>query len=633
MAKKKIAVFSTGWAADILAQFMRGMYKELSPVDTDIYLFMNYATPGETEGNVRGELNIMRLPDLSTFDGAVVISNLLDYPEELNDIFDRCRKAGIPFVSHGLIVDGVHSVVTENDVGMRELVQHLITDHGVRKIKFIGGSRDNDDCQKRLEAVRETALKNGLEFTDDNIVYTNWDLSNSEAAVIADVRSGNLPDAYLCANDELAMSAVCALERENLSVPKDAIVTGFDCLPEAQVFYPSIASVDQKLEEHGMICARQVMNMLSGGKEDLVTWIPCSFREGESCGCSCPEDAAYKRLRSGTNAFRNIQMSNAATWHCLYMERVIMGCDSYTDIKREITATLSGSHNFEGNNFHILFDPSCYRSDMGSDVTDDDSIYSEKLDVIVSIKDGNIQNIRSVKKKDLIPGIREEDMPHLYIFLPVHERGVKVGYVVFVDCFEKIESKAIREFMEKFNSAIEKARKAMYLKAINESVRELSHIDALTHVKNRNAYETRLEEARKKASGKNPPDFGIVLFDINNLKKINDELGHYSGDEYIKNACQLICTSYKSSPVYRIGGDEFVVILEGKPYQQREDLLNSFKDNMNALMSSNRPPEERVSIAYGMSVYEGAKDSIDEVVKRADVIMYDTKKKMKKENR
>ena len=633
MAKKKIAVFSTGWASDILASFMRGMWDAMSSDNTDIYLFMNYANPSEINGSRYGEMNIMKLPDMKDFDGAVVVSNLLDHPVERQDIFDRCAKAGIPVVSHGLIVDGVNSVVTENSIGMKELVQHLIDKHGVHKIKFIAGSRDNSDSNERLRAVQEVCDKNGLYFTDNSVVYTNWDLTNCENAVFASIDNGDLPDAFICANDELAMSAIIGMERRNKKVPEDAIITGFDCIPEAQIFYPSVASVNQDLRSHGIKCAELVKNMMNGIEVPLITKLPCSFLSGESCGCTCQKEAAEKRLRSGTTAFKNTQLANAARWHMLYIERLIMQCESYTDIKRVITNMLTGSHNFEGRDFHILFDPECYRNELNTEVSQGTTPYSEKMDVIFSMKDNHIQNIRSIKTETLVPGISEEDPPHLYIFLPFHERGTRIGYVVFVDCFEKIESKALREFMERFNSAMEKSRKAMYLKAINDAVRELSHIDALTHVKNRTAYEQRLDEYRKKAESKKKFDFGIVLFDLNNLKKVNDELGHYSGDEYIKNSCKLICSTYKNSPVFRIGGDEFVVILDGRAYEQKEELLEQFKKEMYEAINSDRPLEEKVSIAYGMDCYEGVKDSIDDVVKRADVKMYDTKKKMKAEKR
>ena len=170
----------------------------------------------------------------------------------------------------------------------------------------------------------------------------------------------------------------------------------------------------------------------------------------------------------------------------------------------------------------------------------------------------------------------------------------------------------------------------MYLKAINDSIRELSHVDALTHVKNRTAYESRLDEIRKKAERKGSLDFGIILFDVNNLKKINDELGHYAGDEYIKNACKLICIAFKNSPVYRIGGDEFVVLLEGKAFDLRDEQMQSFIDEMSSVMNNeNISPEERVSVAYGMSIFKGAPETIDDCIKRADETMYETKKKMK----
>ena len=170
----------------------------------------------------------------------------------------------------------------------------------------------------------------------------------------------------------------------------------------------------------------------------------------------------------------------------------------------------------------------------------------------------------------------------------------------------------------------------MYLRTLNDSIRELSHIDALTHVKNRAAYELQLEEYRKKVESKSKFTFGVVLFDVNNLKKINDELGHYSGDEYIKNACKLICTTYKNSPVYRIGGDEFVALLEGKVLAQKDELMKTFITEMNKLRNSTElPPEEKVSVAYGMAYMSDPSENVDDVVKEADERMYETKKKMK----
>ncbi len=631
MARKKIAIFATGWASDILFHFMEGMRDQIKDYDADMYLFMNYGTYGETENSRHGELNIFKLPDISTFDGVVIITNLIDFPGFAEDIVERSKKANVPVISHGRIIPGIPNVITDNSAGTKDLTEHLIKEHGVKKLMFFAGAADNDDSNARLETVRDVCLENGLDFTDENIFYTNWDLNTSQAKTQELIKNHNLPDAFVCANDEIAMVINIALDNFGLSCPKDVIVTGFDHIQESQIFYPSIASVDQNSYEHGSICAEKIVELIEGGQIDDLIKIPCKFIPGESCGCKSSQKILDQRLRSGTISFRKMQLSSSATWHTLNLERIIMDCESYNDIKRALTDSITNEHIFEGDNFHILFDPTAYRSEIetGVSITDTDT-YSDKQDVIYSLRNGKVQNIRSVHTKTLVPGISEDDEKHLYVFLPVHEREIRIGYLCFVDCYDKIESKAIREYCERFNSAIEKARKAMYLKAINDSIRELSHVDALTHVKNRTAYETRLEEIRKKAERKGNLDFGIILFDVNNLKKINDELGHYAGDEYIKNACKLICIAFKNSPVYRIGGDEFVVLLEGKAFDLRDEQMQSFIDEMSSVMNNeNISPEERVSIAYGMSIFKGAPETIDDCIKRADETMYETKKKMK----
>ena len=72
--------------------------------------------------------------------------------------------------------------------------------------------------------------------------------------------------------------------------------------------------------------------------------------------------------------------------------------------------------------------------------------------------------------------------------------------------------------------------------------------------------------------------FAIGVFDCDNLKYINDFYGHDKGDIYIKKASQLICRTFKHSPVFRIGGDEFAVILENEDFRDRDKLFNLFRE-------------------------------------------------------
>ncbi len=633
MARKKIALFSTGWASNILAQFLRGIHDEFESLDLDMYLFLSYASYGQSESDRAGELQIFHLPDLADYDGAIIISNLCDFPGVVDDLVSRCNAAGIPVISHGIPHDNAVNVIMDNDSGMNNLTEHLITEHGVRNIVFVGGTADNSDSKERLECVRRLAHKHGLSFTDENVVYSNWEFAIASHIAQDFAQKGNLPDAFICANDEIAMVMITTLEDYGIHSPEDIVITGFDNLPDSALFYPSVTSVDPDNRQHGRICARAMIDLLNAKPTEDSIKLPSRFIPRESCGCALSTGSALQRLRVATDAFKLQRKKDRSNWHIFYLERLMLKCESVDELRTTLSESLSQEHFVEGDNFHILFDASANKTLTSYDLSsEEESGYSDQQDVIFSIRNGEVQNIRSINTTQIIPGIRPDNPCHMYVILPIHDGPHKIGFVVFTDCYDGIDTKEVLLFMEKINSSMVNSKKSIYLKAVNEYVREMSNIDSLTSVKNRSAYEARLDDIQTRITESKLSEFGIVLFDVNNLKRINDELGHYMGDEYLKNACHLICTIYKNSPVYRIGGDEFVVILEGRPYEQRASLMESFVQEMNIIRHSDLRPEEKVSIAYGMAVYEGADDKIDAVVKRADELMYETKKKMKAEN-
>ena len=94
-----------------------------------------------------------------------------------------------------------------------------------------------------------------------------------------------------------------------------------------------------------------------------------------------------------------------------------------------------------------------------------------------------------------------------------------------------------------------------------------ANIDALTGVKNRNAYRVYEERLNAQIEMDRAPEFAITILDVNDLKKVNDTEGHKAGDQYLRDACRIICTTFKRSPVFRVGGDEFAVLSQGDDYQ------------------------------------------------------------------
>jgi diguanylate cyclase (GGDEF)-like protein len=119
------------------------------------------------------------------------------------------------------------------------------------------------------------------------------------------------------------------------------------------------------------------------------------------------------------------------------------------------------------------------------------------------------------------------------------------------------------------------------------------------------------------------PGFAVVMLDVNDLKLVNDTQGHQAGDQYLRDACKIICDTFKHSPVFRVGGDEFVVITQGSDYENIEELLQTIHDhNVEAARNGT------VVVACGMSRFQND-DCVATVFERADHHMYADKNALK----
>lgn len=150
-----------------------------------------------------------------------------------------------------------------------------------------------------------------------------------------------------------------------------------------------------------------------------------------------------------------------------------------------------------------------------------------------------------------------------------------------------------------------------------------ANIDALTGVKNRNAYRVYEERINAQIDVNRAPEFAITILDVNDLKKVNDTQGHKAGDQYLRDACRIICSTFKRSPVFRVGGDEFCVLSQGDDYARIDELI----EMMNA-HNDDAIENGGIVIAVGMARYE-KESTVAPVYERADQTMYENKTGLK----
>lgn len=203
-----------------------------------------------------------------------------------------------------------------------------------------------------------------------------------------------------------------------------------------------------------------------------------------------------------------------------------------------------------------------------------------------------------------------------YLFMDVMDRALftRIGLLAFIICFGAGNIYRLIILVKQGLQA--------------EIIGKLAYSDGLTDLANRTAYMEKLQDIMEKNSG----NLGIVMIDINNLKHVNDNLGHQMGDELIRIAANIIRNTFGViGNTYRIGGDEFTVLIEGEaPEDKYNEIVLQFIRSMD---DQNRKKEYpfQVSMAHGVSFCkEISKEGIAVAEEDADRNMYRNKYEMKR---
>ena len=155
--------------------------------------------------------------------------------------------------------------------------------------------------------------------------------------------------------------------------------------------------------------------------------------------------------------------------------------------------------------------------------------------------------------------------------------------------------------------------------------------DSLTGIRNRHAYDEEVKRIEWRMKSEDFRNFGIGVVDLNFLKRINDTFGHEKGNQAIVKICAIVCRVFSHSPVFRIGGDEFVIVLANDDFGVIDEKIAEFERVLESGKNDKSlEPWEQVSAAIGWSAFDPDQDHhVEDVFKRADHNMYENKKKMK----
>lgn len=250
-------------------------------------------------------------------DGLIVLSTCLG---------TQCGVAGmerflqryypLPCCSLGMSVPRVPSVVVDNRRSMDLVLEHLIVDHGYRRIAFIAGTASHPEAEARLQAYRDALARHEIDVDPALLAHGNFvtDLGSQAMNEILD-RESKI-DAVVAANDLMAVGAIQALRKRGFRVPEDVAVTGFDDLAVSRLEDPPLTTVAQPYSAMAQASLASVLNQIDGRAVPSLTELPARLVVRRSCGCQrvkwLGEESGVQDLVSGHERCREVDQLGAS---------------------------------------------------------------------------------------------------------------------------------------------------------------------------------------------------------------------------------------------------------------------------------------------------------------------------------
>lgn len=628
---KKIALITDGWKRYVTYAWVQGYRRYASQyhLDTDLYVFQSFGNFNTDEGYNSGEYNITRLPDLRTFDGIILdLSNVSD--ASLKESFlARVRESGVPAISLLEDLPGLYYSGLDNLTDFSILVEHLITEHGCRKLNYVGGSPRNQENQKRLLAYRKTLEKHGILFEPERVIERSFEIKTGIRAFTEFQQKDLLPEAFVCANDNIAVG-VCLTAREaGFSIPEDFLVTGFDNEDKASYCNPRITTADFSKTEIMYHAMELLVDIWNGQTDRRCTYTQAVHIFQESCRCmsECPPDRGQYIIKRILSETRQSDMQN---W-MIDLNRFLLDCTSYTNLTSHMQMWL---HEHQFGNLYLLMNPDIFhleKVDILPEIPDDIYRcvgYPDKMTVVHPVSDTEAVMQLSITDGHLLPDITRTGDQNIFVFAPLHFREREVGYVVLQNCDYLLDHQFLFKMLNSFRTALESLYNKLVLCKKNKQLSQLYIHDSLTGLYNRMAYEKLALPLFQKYMQKKK-HLGILFVDADHLKYINDNFGHDMGNLAIRSIASAI---HKSCPVgsvcMRYGGDEFVCVIPDFDLPRMHQLEKTILHALEEISDVSRFPFP-LEASIGSVIADDAVFSLNDYINLADQKMYASKKARK----
>ncbi len=579
----------------------------------------------------QGEMNIFNLINYGKIDAIVIMSltNIINNAHE--EIIIKAKRNNVPVISIDGDIEGAYNISLGYEEALAQMVSHVIEVHGAKDIKFVSGMSGFEESEIREAVFRIVMDHYNLPVTEDSIDYGNFWWSPAEEVVQRHYdKHGSMPDAFVCANDSMAIGVMGKLHKMGFRVPEDVIVTGIDGIPEGNTYNPPLTTLMRGVNSAGVVAAERTLQIINKeipreGSEILLGDI---LYRG-SCGCE------KERKRSDDNELKHSLYEQVDLWNGFSDDITRMSenatvSNTFEEALESIKPFLSYSWSKEA--WLCICDNFITETPLKGAIkpvkkTYQTVGYTPTMKHIVNVLyDSEFRNLPPFRTEDMLPDFDEVMKKYNNItFMPIHFRDRTIGYFALEFTSVVRNYHILHSMISNVSRVLENARVQLELKSVVDRLEDMYIHDPLTPLYNRRGFYQLVPEIYDKCVS-DKAGFMIISIDLDNLKGINDTYGHHEGDNAIMTIANgLLNVSDGKLIIARFGGDEYIVAGRCPTRSFADDLMTRFKAYLERYNESSGKPY-KVSASCGVySVVPMENTNLDEFIKLADELMYTEK--------
>ena len=638
MKRRKIAVFISNIYGAMIREMQDGINAAALENDIKVIYFASFSDGFSSKiynqyvHYDEGDVVSFQLANLDEFDGGIIVDP--SFPEFQRNLRDQViATTRIPIINIGSHDDRYYNVINNEIESYKRVVEHVVEKHGCKDIYHIAGRKETAFTFNRIDAFKQVLTEHNLPCGDERIYYgTLWrDCGEPGLEYILEQCRKNgkdHPDAIVCVNDYSAIGVADACRAWGLNVPGDIIVTGYDGVEAAYEGFPTITTSEQPFYEAGKESVYALERLWNREKIPKFITTIGNLKCNQSCGCVplTKEKSEDIRHAYGQRMGKMEYLAQSTTNMILSMSNSKSLDECYKEVER------NAMNDTGFKDFLLCMAPGWDKQrTVGIEYMKTD----EDIEIVAGFK--NLQPVErmTIRKKDLLPKFMLDD-PNPYYVVALHHLQYYMGYIIISPDIHSYNQLMAKSWLVNLGAMLENWRIRNELRVTVERLENLYNRDMLTDLYNRRGYEMFFGDYYKSCLEKQT-NLAVMLIDMDDLKYVNDNLGHAEGDYSLCTIAEAMNVAATNGEIcLRTGGDEFVVLAEDYSEEKANEYILKLREHISKRMERDKKRYAlNVSIGICMEIPKAEPGvKINDISERymhiADVAMYEEKKEHKK---